>query len=315
MKQTILTTILLLVFTSLATAQTAVSLTPSLTARTDTANVGDAIGLDLQVVHPAGYRVLPPELGETWGVFEVWDTSPWVVVRNGDGSETSTMSLTVTLWEVGEFVTPDLVLRVSSDAGEVLETTAVSTVITIESVLEDGDLGLRDIKPQAALPLPPVWPWIAGAIAVVGLLGGLVWRRRRGREPVVIEPEDPRSPTEIILEDLNRVIALELPQQGRYKEHYTYVTDQLRRYLADVHDIDAVDMTTMEIREAIKTVNRFKHRHRSDLISLLRIADWVKFADLVPSQTEANEFPERIRDLIISTSPMEKPIPFDEVRR
>ena len=147
------------------------------------------------------------------------------------------------------------------------------------------------------------------------MAGWLMWRRVRGRETAVLPPEDPRSPTELILEDLDRVVALELPQQERYKEHYTYVTDQLRRYLTDVHDIDAVDMTTLEIREAIKTLNRFKHRHRSDLVSLLRIADWVKFADLVPSQTEANEFPQRIRELIIETSPMEKPIPFEELHR
>ncbi|MEM7114845.1 MAG: hypothetical protein AAF614_20585 [Chloroflexota bacterium] len=291
------------------------TITPSLTTQTSTANVGDEIVLELEVVHPTGYRVLPPELGETWGPFEVWRRSPWVVERNGDGSETSRMSLTVTLWEVGDFTTPDLMLRVSSDVGEIVETTAVSTPITIESVLQVDDAELRDIKPQAALPLPPTWPWVAGGLVAVGMFGWLLWRRVRGRETAVLPPEDPRSPTEIILEDLDRVVALELPQQERYKEHYTYVTDQLRRYLTDVHDIDAVDMTTLEIREAIKTLNRFKHRHRSDLVSLLRIADWVKFADLVPSQTEANDFPQRIRELIIDTSPMEKPVPFEELNR
>lgn len=279
-------------------------LTATLTPANPTAHVGDAIALELRVVHPAGYRLLPPELGETWGAFEVWDLSPIAVTDNGDGTETSQQTMTVTLWEVGEFATPPLPLRVSTDAGEIVETTAVSTTITIESVLIAGDTELRDIKPQAELPFPPVWPWYVGGGLVVALVGWQVWRRVQRGKTAVSAPIDPRSPTQIIMDELSKVMIQDLPAAGRFKEQYTLVSDLLRRYLTEAHSFPAIDMTTAEVRAAVDKTG-FRSDERKALLSLLDMADWVKFTDMTPSVTAANEYPIRVIELVKATAPGE----------
>ncbi|MCB9431798.1 MAG: hypothetical protein H6668_07390 [Ardenticatenaceae bacterium] len=280
------------------------NLTATLTPANPTAHVGDAIALELWVVHPAGYRLLPPELGETWGAFEVWDLSPVTVTANGDGTETSQQTITVTLWEVGEFATPPLPLRVSTDAGEIVETTAVSTTLTIESVLVAGDSELRDIKPQAELPFPPVWPWYAGGGLVAVLVGWRVWRRVQRGKTAVSAPIDPRTPTQIIMDELSKVMIQDLPAAGRFKEQYTLVSDLLRRYLTDAHNFPAIDMTTAEVRAAIDKTG-FRSDQRKALLGLLDMADWVKFTDMTPSVTAANEYPIRVLELIKATAPGE----------
>lgn len=279
-------------------------LTATLTPASPTAHVGDAIALELRVVHPAGYRLLPPELGETWGAFEVWELSPIRVTANGDGTETSEQTITVTLWEVGEFATPPLPLRVSTNAGEIVGTTAVSTTLTIASVLVDGDSNLRDIKPQAELPFPPVWPWYAGGGLVVALVGWRLWRRVQRGKTAVSAPVDPRTPTQIIMDELSKVMIQDLPTAGRFKEQYTLVSDLLRRYLTEAHSFPAIDMTTAEVRAAIDKTG-FRSDQRKALLDLLEMADWVKFTDMTPSTTAANEYPIRVLELIKATAPGE----------
>ncbi|MEZ4510524.1 MAG: hypothetical protein R3C62_01500 [Chloroflexota bacterium] len=296
----LLTTLLLLLNAAIQTTDLAATLTPA----NPTAHVGDAIALELRVVHPAGYRLLPPELGETWGAFEVWELSPVRVTANGDGTETSEQTITVTLWEVGEFATPPLPLRVSTNAGEIVGTTAVSTTLTIASVLVDGDSNLRDIKPQAELPFPPVWPWYAGGGLVVALVGWRLWRRVQRGKTAVSAPVDPRTPTQIIMDELSKVMIQDLPTAGRFKEQYTLVSDLLRRYLTEAHSFPAIDMTTAEVRAAIDKTG-FRSDQRKALLGLLEMADWVKFTDMIPSTTAANEYPIRVLELIKATAPGE----------
>lgn len=296
----LLTTLLILLNVAIQPSDLAAALTPA----SPTAHVGDAIALELRVVHPAGYRLLPPELGETWGAFEVWELSPIVVTGNGDGTETSQQTITVTLWEVGAFATPPLPLRVSTNGGEIVETTAVSTTITIESVLVEGDSQLRDIKPQATLPFPPVWPWYAGGGLVAAFVGWRVWRRVQRGKTAVSAPVDPRTPTQIIMDELSRVMIQDLPAAGRFKEQYTLVSDLLRRYLTEAHRFPAIDMTTAEVRAAI-TQTGFRSDERKALLGLLEMADWVKFTDMTPSVTAANEYPIRVLELIKATAPGE----------
>lgn len=296
----LLTTLLIL----LNVAIQPTDLTATLTPASPTAHVGDAITLELRVVHPAGYRLLPPELGETWGAFEVWDLSPITVTANGDGTETSQQTITVTLWELGAFATPPLLLRVSTDAGELVETTAVSTPITITSVLVAGDSTLRDIKPQADLPFPPVWPWYAGGGLAAVLVGWWGWRWAQRRKTAVLPPTDPRTPTQIIMDELSHVMIRDLPAAGRFKEQYTLVSDLLRRYLTEAHAFPAIDMTTAEVRAAVDQTG-FRSDERKALISLLDMADWVKFTDMTPSITAANEYPIRVMELVKATAPGE----------
>ena len=68
---------------------------------------------------------------------------------------------------------------------------------------------------------------------------------------------DTRTPWEIAIDELDRIERLDLPEDGLFKEHYTLVADTMRvyvqaMYLRDVSPVDAIDMTTDEIWDALR---------------------------------------------------------------
>ena len=131
-------------------------------------------------------------------------------------------------------------------AGQVRDVTVPGASVTVVSVLTPGDEQPKDIKPPAEVDQPPFAEltravyeraWIiAGAVLALLLIVAvyLLMRSRGSAAPV-----DTRSPHQIALEELHRIEALDLPSQSRFKEHYTLVTDCIRRYLEPAFDTRA----------------------------------------------------------------------------
>ncbi|MFQ5398345.1 MAG: hypothetical protein ACE5E7_01980 [Anaerolineae bacterium] len=269
--------------------------------------VGDVVQLVLSVTYPAGYRALPVQPDQQWGDFEVRALSPMEVRRNDDGTETSTQTIEVTLWGPGEYATPPLTITVADAAGNVQEVTADPITLTVKSVLVEGDTELRDIKPQAGLPVPPVWPWVLAAVLAAVAAGFLLswlwrwWRARRPEEAVAPAP-DLRPAYQIALDELARIEQLDLPAQGQFKEHYTHVADVLRRYLEAEFRVPALDRTTGEIRRAIRKL-LLDPQAKTELVNLLADADLVKFAKFRPTQAEAEALPQQAREWVLAVRP------------
>ena len=75
--------------------------------------------------------------------------------------------------------------------------------LTVQSVLVEGDSELRDIKPQAALPIPADWPMVVAAgLLAAGLLALVVWWliRRYRRDDV-----DNRPAHQVACDELDRI--------------------------------------------------------------------------------------------------------------
>jgi hypothetical protein len=307
-----LITLLMIILTSLslhstgkrALAQEAV--TAELTAEQTEVTVGDVAPLVLSVTHPAGYRLIPLQPNESLGEFEVRSVSPVAVEDNQDGTETSRQTLNVTLWAPGNFTTPDLPVSVADNGGNLVEVSLAPITFTVNSVLLEGDTELRDIKAQATEPIPPVWPWILGGLALFALALFLLWRLiRRWRAnrlgPTEATP-DLRPAYQIALDELARIEQLGLPAQQRFKEHFTLVSDALRDYLERAYAVPATDQTTFEIQEALKTM-ALQPAQKRGLLNILNEADLVKFAKVKPDMSTATEFPSRARSFVIETRP------------
>jgi hypothetical protein len=278
--------------------------------------VGDRITLRLEVNHPAGSQVDMYPIEEQWGDFEVIDQTKWQTVQNEDGSATTGKDIVVALFEPGQYQTPSLVVEHRKPDGSVEELGAPVIRLTIDSVLEEGDTELRDIKPQATLPVPPIWPLIVAIIAVTllvlgGVLGGGLWLYHRWRQqgmvtelplPVI----DARPPEVIAYAELDRIERLNLPAHGRMKEHYTLVTDCLRRYIEGRYQIPALDRTTSELREAFRMSSASKDSVRG-FINLLMESDLVKFARFLPLREEAYQLINQARELVRVTTPVLEP--------
>lgn len=281
-----------------ARAQGQVSAT--LTAEPAEATVGDPISLTLAVTHPAGYQVVPPQLSGDWGSYTIVGLSPAETSGNGDGTETTTIAIDARLFAPGAFATPPLDVTLTDGQGNLTTVTAAATSVTINSVLGEGDTELRDIKAQAEMPYTN-WALIAtGALLVAAVVGGvIIWRRRAPKaQPVV----DLRSPSEVALDDLARVEALRLPEQGRFKEHYSLVSDTVRGYIGLRYGFPVLERTTAEIRASLREAGVPSEVQRP-FVNLLQESDLVKFTTMTPTVPAAQAILEQGRAIIEAAAP------------
>lgn len=286
----------------------------SFAADRSTLTVGDLATLMLEVTHPADHVVVVPRLGNEWGSFEVVTQTAAQTNTNGDGTETTSQRIKVTLFAPGTFETPGLPISVRSPDGSVERVSPSPLRLTVSSVLSGPDETLKDIRPPADLS-PPAWrqPAIlaAAALAVLAVLlpgSYLVHRRLRGQDEQPVSAAETRTPWGIAIQEIDRIEKLDLPREGRFKEHYTLVAGVTKTYvrsmyLEDASRTDAAEMTT---DEAVTSIWRssLDRRNARLVIDLLNEADLVKFSNYSPLESEANEALRRARAFLEETRPV-----------
>jgi hypothetical protein len=307
-------TLVLAFFTAVTHAQP----TATITADKESITVGDPVILTVSVTHPEGSVVLFPELEANWGDFVVRSQSAPETVSNGDGSAVTTQQIDARLFAPGDFQTPPLTIAISDAAGNLSETAVPSLPLTVQSVLVEGDTELRDIKPQAELPLPAVWPYVVGALLAITAVIAFVFFRRRQKSVV-----DNRLPHEKALDALVMIDKQGYVANGRYKEHYAAVSDTLRLYFETITQVPFTDRTTAEIRHDVEIkrlgdwettpeqsqrnpnliISQSRGVPTANLLRLLEDADLVKFAKVTPSQHEAERLTQEARQLVWDTKP------------
>jgi hypothetical protein len=255
-------------------------------------SVGDLIPLSLRITHPVEVEINLPRLPDHWGPFEVREQSQLLPERNRAGQMVTTLETKLTLWAPGEYETPSLVVQHRIDEGEWEQITVPTISITVVSLLEEGDLAKRDLKPQTSLPSPPLWPWLAGGVlflAAMGTAGWLWWChwRAAGRD---LGPGAAltRAATleEAATAELCRIRKLDLPNTGDIPRQYSLIAACLRRYVSERFDIPALDQTTNEIVTALEE-KHWPRRYIQPVQELLSEADLVKFARLRPTAPQA----------------------------
>lgn len=279
--------------------------------------VGDRITLRLEVTHPEGAKVDMFPLEQQWGDFEVVEQTAWKTVSHGNGSVTTGRDIVVTLFTPGQYQTPSLVVEHQKRDGSVEELGAPVIRLNIDSILVEGDNELRDIKEQAILPVPPLWPYIlAGVVAafiILGVvIGGGLWYYHRWRHQALglelpLPTIDARPPEVIAYAELDRIDALDLPAAGEIKEHYSLVTDCLRRYIEGRYQIPALDRTSSEIRMAFRALPT-SPEGVLEFMNLFTASDLVKFARFRPDMEDAYHVVGKARYIVKITTPIPKTI-------
>ena len=285
----------------------------SLTTDRGTLTVGDIVTLTLEVTHPADHAVVVPSLVPGWGPFEVVSQTPAQTDTNADGTETTSQRIEVTLFTPGTFETPDLSISVRAPDGGVERVFPLPVRLTVDSVLSGPDETLKDIRPPADLS-PPQWrqPVVlaiaALAIAAVLISGSYIVRRRlRGRGEQVVSSVDTRTPWQAAVQEFDRIDRLDLPRDGRFKEHYTLVAQAIQSYARAMYvenagRPDATDMTTEEIGNAIWESSLDRKNARL-VVDLLLEADLVRFSNYSPRESQAHGASRRARDIVEGTKP------------
>ncbi len=167
-----------------------------------------------------------------------------------------------------------------------------SLTLNVNNVQVNRDEDIKEIKPIYRLPFD--WLFLFSIIGLVllvlALVGGgiylyLKWKKKK---PVAIfkEPEI-TPPHEIALQKLMQIKEEKIWQKGQDKLYYTQLTDVLREYFTARFDIQAMEMTSIEILDALQTEEEAKTIF-DKLKQILNTSDMVKFAKL-QSTIEENE--------------------------
>ena len=286
----------------------------SFTADRANLTVGELVELALEVTHPSDHAVVVPRLGPEWGPFEVVSQTPAQTDSNPDGTETTSQRMEVTLFAPGTIETPDLSISVRGPDGGVERVFPTPVRLTVDSVLSGPDETLKDIRPPADLS-PPSWrqPGVlaVAALAIVAVMvsGSLLVRRRlQGRGEQVVSSVDTRTPWQAAVQEFDRIDRLDLPGDGRFKEHYTLIARVIQgyvraMYIEDVGRPDATDMTTEEITSAIRQ-SSLDRKNAGVVVDLLLEAELVRFSSYAPSASRAYGALRDGREIVEETKPV-----------
>ncbi|HEY1011919.1 MAG TPA: hypothetical protein VGE07_04385 [Herpetosiphonaceae bacterium] len=267
--------------------------------------VGDRLGYELLVSAPPNFKAeLPPVPTKTFGEWEVGacETVPAVT---GESGTSLGWRCTLTIWEVGYHALPTQIVKVTNPDGSSGRASTQAVAVEVTSVLDANPVDIKPLKPQLALSEQANYLLLIGlsllAILVAGALalGVVYWRRHRRVPAPVVAPPPARDPIATAMAELDRIAKLDLVAQQRIEEHYTLITDVLRRYIAERFGVPALERTTSEVRSAL--LSPAVLQRRDFLLALLAEADGVKFARYLPTSVDAIAMLEHARQAILAT--------------
>ncbi len=287
--------------------------------------VGDPVALILEVIHPAGAVVDPPEPGALLAApavekgenptperdpsFAVEEIAP-APPRESDGRAPLPAGQARTAWRlvIRPFAPGTIAIRALTVGARLpgrddvaISKTEPVTVI-VKSVLHDPVEAPADIKGPWTIPadLTRLLLVILAALAAAAV-AFILWRRWRARRrpagtapaaPAVFEPPWVRA-----LRELEKLLGSRMLEEGRIKEFHVALAEIAKRFLGEEHAFDALDRTSEEVLGDLRRL-----RVPADLVErtdgFLVRCDLVKFAKHRPDRPAIDETVRQARALI-----------------
>ncbi|MCH5172938.1 MAG: hypothetical protein J1D85_01890 [Bacteroidales bacterium] len=156
----------------------------------------------------------------------------------------------------------------------------------------------HDIKGQINYPLTAgeVLPWVGAGLllAALAVIALLLARRAAARRKEAGRPKDPAYI--VALRELEKYRSEKYWAPERQKAFYSGITDALKVYIDERFGVDAPEMTTAELFDALKTDKDISPELYSSLKELFERADFVKFAKYAAADEEnASALPLAVR--------------------
>ena len=150
---------------------------------------------------------------------------------------------------------------------------------SVRSVLPAGEADLQPPGPPASFP-SPLWIWLLLAVGILVIASLLIWLWRRSRD----RETSTRPYLAPYPEATQRLHALAIPEtNATIKPFYVELSDLLRTYLSRTLGVPALELTTLELINALASDVRVPEEALKGIRGTLRAADLVKFADMRPN--------------------------------
>ena len=162
----------------------------------------------------------------------------------------------------------------------------------------------HDLKGQMRYPVTfvEVLPYLGGGLLLAALIVLIVWlvKRHRARK-AGLEAAENESAYIVALRRLDKFRGDRYWAPEKQKQFYSGITDALKFYMEDCFGVDAPEMTTAELFDALKPCREIDAELLSSTRELFELADFVKFAKHSASTEEnAAALPLAIR-FVMST--------------
>jgi len=190
------------------------------------------------------------------------------------------LSMTIIPFEEGLYYLPPLAVQTITPEG------VVDTIIfkgqkmeVVPIQIDTATFEINDIKGQIRDPVTfkEILPYAAGALALAGIVLGVIFLiRKKRREASAEEHRDP--PYIVALRGLEAFRGEKFWAPEKQKILYSGITDTLRTYIERSFGVNAEEMTTAEIFDALKDNPDIARDVYDEAKSLFELSDFVKFA-------------------------------------
>ena len=262
--------------------------------------IGAEFKLTLKTVVSSKSKVVFPKL-KNIGPLEVIQSYPIDTVKKNDTYELI-KKYGLTQFDSGKYTIPSI--KILIDKKPFLTD---SIRVEVASVKVDTlQQKMYDIKDITAVDngIGDWWKYVLGLIIILGI-GAFVYWFVKKRQQKKIEEEVYKTPIEKATSLLNNLEQKELVQKGEIKEYYSELTDIARNYIEEAIHIPAMESTTSELIQAIRTASTKKKMTLTpetveNLERVLRQADLVKFAKSKPLDFEITDDRNKIQKVILT---------------
>jgi hypothetical protein len=268
--------------------------------------LSDLVSLELIVTAAPEIEVTPPVFGQSVGEFSVLDyNTQSSITESGEKVRHYVYQLEPT--QSGphlirsfsvEFADP----RAGADAKpQRIESEPVE--VNVSSDFGDQAPSLANLEPMSPPEKLAAKPLSLWQIALIGagapLFIGLVFLALRLRRRVRVKArERQKTPEELAREELEQLLAEDLPNKGLAKEFYVRLTGIVRRYIEATTGLRAPEQTTEEFLRDMRSKQVFDTVRAGRLAGFLEAADMVKYAGLQPGQEQVSESVARAREFV-----------------
>lgn len=257
----------------------------------DTIVVGQPFDYQLSLTIPKDYFVEWKQFGDTLSksidVINIEDVKTTAI--NNSDNVIMTQNLTLTSFDTGYVYVPEIAITYSKSLQDSIRYTLRTDEkeLYVTTVAVDTTEAFRPIKGvmRQGLTAKELFPWIAIVIIIAGIVYLIIYlkKHKKTKDVVVEEKKKPTIPAIITARaKLAEMKDNEVWNTPQTKDYYTDLTDIAREYLEGQFEIDAIEMTTDEIMEAVNKLD-LNNLTKSKLQDTLTTADLVKFAKANPS--------------------------------
>jgi hypothetical protein len=270
----------------------------------DTVNVGDLVGVAVEVRVPAGTTVTTSDTLEISGDLENAARKRVRVDTLPDGGLRYLITYPITVWRPGEHTLPKLNITLQGSTALTQEVTP--PVLTVASVLPADTANIQPKPPRDVWGANRLWwPLLLLALLLLLIVGALIWwwRRRKKAQPEEVPQVVPDiTPREWVQKELDRIVVARYIERADFRAFYIDLTSVMRTYVNKVDAAWSTDLTTNELGARLGALAPAA----APLLTVLGRADLVKFARHRPVSSEAHGDLDALRQWITM---FEKPLP------